>query len=113
MTGDVLSVDPAILGTSVLQEQNCVTDFIQIPTSFQQVNGVWTRLANDRFCGLGFASILSGWFIEVIRKILINFFLGQNLSPFTIRVVTDSNETPDIANRGFFLSYKQLATCVT
>lgn len=34
-----------------------------------------------------------------------------NFKPFTIQVVTDVNETPDIGNRGFFLNYRQQFTC--
>ena len=59
LTGDAKSVDTAILGTAVLQEQTCTTDYIQIPTPFQKVGTVWTALALDRFCGLGFAPTLS------------------------------------------------------
>lgn len=59
VSGDVLSIDPVILGTVTVQEQNCLTDYIQIPTPFQKVNGVWTSLATNRFCGLGFGSTLS------------------------------------------------------
>jgi hypothetical protein len=63
MTGDVLSVDPTILGTSVLQQQTCLTDYIQIPTPYQKVGGVWTALGMDRFCGLGFSPTLSEFLI--------------------------------------------------
>lgn len=59
LTGDVKSVAVAILGTAVLQEQICTTDYIQIPTPFQKVGADWTALTGDRFCGLGFASTLS------------------------------------------------------
>jgi hypothetical protein len=86
LTGDVGAVDPAILGTAAVQDQNCVTDFVTIPNA--QVNGV-TLPGGDRFCGLGLDTITS------------------NIRPFVIYSVADGNETPDIGNRGWSLSYSQ------
>ncbi|CAG9801490.1 unnamed protein product [Chironomus riparius] len=94
LTGDVTSVAYNILGTSTVQSQACTTDYITIPGQMQQVGGVWTAMTSNLSCGLGFAPKLS------------------NIKPFTINVVTDANETPDIGNRGFFLNYRQQFTCV-
>lgn len=55
VTGDVGAVDPALLGTSSLQQQTCSTDFVIIPDPVQ--GGV--ALTSDRFCGLGLASTTS------------------------------------------------------
>lgn len=55
VTGDVGAVDPALLGTSALQDQACNTDYIVIPSPSQ--NNV--ALMSDRFCGLGLASTTS------------------------------------------------------
>lgn len=85
MTGDVGAIDPAILGTDAVQETNCLTDYVSIPAA--QQNGV--PAAGDRFCGLGLADTTS-----VAR-------------PFVIYSVTDGNETPDIGNRGWSLTYTQ------
>lgn len=89
MTRDVSSVDPTILGSSVLMEQSCTTDFITIPSPSSVTNGVRTALASSTFCGLGLATIYSATI------------------PLTVQVTTDANETPDIANRGFYLNYVQ------
>lgn len=86
MTGDVGAIDPAILGTPAVQEQNCVTDFVSIPAA--QQGGV-TAPGGDRFCGLGIADTTS-----IAR-------------PFVIYTVTDGNETPDIGNRGWYFTYSQ------
>jgi len=85
VTGDVGAVDPALLGTSALQDQACGTDYIVIPNPSQ--NNV--PLLSDRFCGLGLASTTS------------------NVSPFVVYAITDGNEQMDIGNRGFSLSYSQ------
>lgn len=79
------AVDPTILGTVAVQDQNCVTDFVTIPNA--QQNGV--TMPSDRFCGLGLQSTTS------------------NTRPFVIYSVTNGNETPDIGNRGWSLSYTQ------
>lgn len=86
MTGDVGAIDPAILGTAAVQDQVCTTDFVTIPNA--QQNGVVVP-GGDRFCGLGIAATTS------------------NALPYVIYTVTDGNETPDIGNRGWFLSYSQ------
>lgn len=85
LTGDVGAVDPTLLGTVALQQQDCTTDFIVIPSPTQA--GV--PLPADRFCGLGLAPTTS------------------NVSPFNLFVVTDGTETADIGNRGFALNYAQ------
>lgn len=79
VTGDVGAVDPALLGTAALQQQNCLTDFVVIPDPVQ--NGV--ALASDRFCGLGLASTLSkkkkGWFVveNVVKCLFFVYFLSK------------------------------------
>ncbi|XP_070501537.1 uncharacterized protein [Chironomus tepperi] len=93
LTGDVSSIPHNVLGTSAVQSQACTTDYITIPSQMQQVNNVWTPMASNLSCGLGFAPKLS------------------NIKPFTIKVVTNGNETIDIGNRGFFLNYRQQFTC--
>ncbi|KAG4074579.1 hypothetical protein HA402_004450 [Bradysia odoriphaga] len=90
VTGDVGAVDPALLGTSALQDQSCSTDYIVIPSPRQNN----AALTSDRFCGLGLASTTS-------------FLKKGNASPFVVYVVTDGNEQMDIGNRGFSLSYSQ------
>lgn len=55
VTGDVGAVDPALLGTSALQEQTCSTDYIVIPSPSQNN----AALGSDRFCGLGLAATTS------------------------------------------------------
>lgn len=51
LTGDVGAVDPALLSTGTLQEQQCTTDFVIIPNPSQ--GGVLLTTGSDRFCGLG------------------------------------------------------------
>lgn len=80
------AIDPAILGTAAVQEQNCVTDYVTIPAAFQ--NGVVSP-GGDRFCGLGIDDTTS------------------TARPFVIYTVTNGNETPDIGNRGWYLTYSQ------
>lgn len=48
MTDDVGSVDPALLGTSVVQSQDCSTDYVVIPSPAQND----LELDSDRFCSL-------------------------------------------------------------
>lgn len=55
LTGDVGAVDPTLLGTAAVQQQNCTTDFVVIPNPAQA--GV--LLPSDRFCGLGLVSTTS------------------------------------------------------
>ena len=59
LTGDVTSVAYNVLGTSTVQSQTCTTDYITIPSQKQQVGGVWTAMASNLNCGLGFAPKLS------------------------------------------------------
>lgn len=51
ITGDVGAVESSLLGTSLLQDQNCTTDYVIISNPSQ----TGTPLASgiDRFCGLG------------------------------------------------------------
>ncbi|CAO1389576.1 unnamed protein product [Diamesa hyperborea] len=90
VTGDVGVVDPTLLGTSALQSQACTTDYVVIPAPTQlNANGIAAPLGSDRFCGLGIADTTS------------------SVKPFVLYSVTNANETPDIGNRGFWLTYSQ------
>jgi hypothetical protein len=86
LTGDVGAVDPALLGTNALQQTTCATDFVVIPAARQ--NNILVA-GGDRFCGLGIAAT------ESFTR------------PFVIYSYTDANETPDIGNRGWSLTYTQ------
>lgn len=55
LTGDVGAVDPTLLGTVALQQQDCTTDYIVIPNPAQ----AGAPLPSDRFCGLGLAATTS------------------------------------------------------
>uniref|UniRef100_A0A182QZP1 CUB domain-containing protein n=1 Tax=Anopheles farauti TaxID=69004 RepID=A0A182QZP1_9DIPT len=85
VSGDAIAVDPTLLGMAMLSMTGvaCTTDYVIIPNP--------TGLTSDRFCGLGLASITTG------------------ARPFVVYTVTNANETPDVANRGFRLLYSQNA----
>lgn len=51
MTGDVGAVDVSLLGSGILQDQNCTTDYVIIANPSQ--TGVPLASGSDRFCGLG------------------------------------------------------------
>nr|XP_033339572.1 uncharacterized protein LOC117228032 isoform X1 [Megalopta genalis] len=87
VSGDTGSVD-GLIGTVDAEEkgENCTTDFVIVPHPFQ--NGM--EINTDRFCGNGFTTKTS------FSK------------PFVLYVVTDRNETLDLENRGFSLTYRQL-----
>lgn len=104
LTDDVKSVDEAILGTIVLQSQTCLSDYITILTPGLVSNGVRTALPGDRFCGMGIGVINSENFFHLLKNNSILKILGAN---FNVQVVTDSNENPDLGNRGFYLIYSQ------
>lgn len=77
MSGDVGAVDPTLLGTSSLQEQNCNTDYVIIPNPSQ--GGAPLNTGSDRFCGLGLATTTSKLFVLFIvlifsRHIECRFF---------------------------------------
>lgn len=57
MSGDVGAVDPTLLGTSSLQDQNCNSDYVIIPNPSQ--GGSPLNTGSDRFCGLGLAATTS------------------------------------------------------
>lgn len=73
LSGDVGAVDPSILGTSMLQEQTCTTDYVVIPNPSQK-NAALSS-GTDRFCGLGIATTTSKHHIS--RKKL-NFRMKNN-----------------------------------
>lgn len=73
------------MGTPAVQSQDCTADFIVLPNALQK----GLTMPSDRFCGLGIDSTTS------------------NTRPFVIYSVTDGNETPDIGNRGWSLTYTQ------
>ncbi|XP_039763573.1 uncharacterized protein LOC120636252 [Pararge aegeria] len=97
LTGDVDGADNTVLGTAVgaVNGAACTTDFVVIPNPV--LPGTLTPVNTDRFCGLGFVSVQTG------------------AKPFVLYVVTDTNEgatansPPDVANRGFSLTYTEIA----
>lgn len=117
VTGDVGAVDPALLGTGTLQEQLCTTDYVIIPNPSQ--GGTLLTSGSDRFCGLGLTPTTSRRSTIQIKCMLnftnnvfscIIFLLAifpGNVLPFVVYAITDGDETLDIGNRGFALSYSQ------
>ncbi|XP_053624375.1 uncharacterized protein LOC128683128 [Plodia interpunctella] len=97
VTGDVEGADNTVLGTALgaVNDGACVSDFVVIPNPTVVATGA--AVGTDRFCGIGFVTVQSG------------------AKPFVLYVVTDANEgatattPPDIANRGFTLTYTQVA----
>uniref|UniRef100_A0A182I6N7 CUB domain-containing protein n=1 Tax=Anopheles arabiensis TaxID=7173 RepID=A0A182I6N7_ANOAR len=85
LSDNAIVIDPTLLGSAMLSATGaaCTTDFIIIPNP--------TGLTADRFCGLGFPGVTS------------------SARPFVVYTVTNGNETPDVANRGFRLLYSQNA----
>lgn len=66
---DVKSVDLAVLGSVVLQSQECTTDYIVIPSPMQVVNGMRTALPSDRFCGLGIGDTISKLNLGILKQL--------------------------------------------
>lgn len=91
VSGDVGGVAIATLGTAALQSTTCTTDFVVIPASSvgNDILTGGTISAGDRYCGLGWQNITS------------------NVKPFVIYSFTNQNETPDVGNRGWSLTYTQ------
>ncbi|RVE49248.1 hypothetical protein evm_006140 [Chilo suppressalis] len=97
VSGDVEGADNTVLGTAVgaANDGACTTDFVVIPNPTNSATGV--AVGTDRFCGLGFVPVRSA------------------AKPFVLYVVTNGNEgatptsPPDVANRGFSLTYAQVA----
>lgn len=87
MTGDVTSVPTVLLGTPILMQTICFTDYISITSSFFVVAGIKIPVLTNRYCGLGFGPIFS--------------------TSFQVQVITNANETPDHGNRGFYLNFVQ------
>ncbi|XP_066155055.1 uncharacterized protein [Euwallacea fornicatus] len=69
---------------------NCETDFVIIPNPYYP-NGI--SVGTDRFCGNQFLTVIT------------------SSKPFVLTTVTDASEltSDDVANRGFSLTYTQLA----
>ncbi|XP_058066210.1 uncharacterized protein LOC131215831 [Anopheles bellator] len=88
ITGDASAIDPTMVGGGAvgLNGAACTTDYIIIPNPV--VPGVAGTFV-DRFCGLGLYSVTT------------------STRPFVVYTVTNANETPDVANRGFRLEYTQ------
>ncbi|XP_013189218.1 uncharacterized protein LOC106133907 [Amyelois transitella] len=97
VTGDVEGADNTVLGTNLgaANDGACTTDFVVIPNPTVTATGV--GVGTDRFCGIGFVPIQTA------------------LKPFVLYVVTNADEgatattPPDVANRGFSLTYTQVA----
>ncbi|XP_062550468.1 uncharacterized protein LOC134215262 [Armigeres subalbatus] len=89
LTGDVSSATASTLGTAAVgtQGSNCTTDYLIIPNPTGQMT--------DRFCGMGIATTISS-----------NPFLAMYY-------ITDGNDTPDVANRGFNFLYTQNSCAVS
>lgn len=51
LTGDVGGVDVTMLGSALLQQQNCTTDYVII--GYPSQTGTPLTSGSDRFCGLG------------------------------------------------------------
>uniref|UniRef100_A0A182N9D5 CUB domain-containing protein n=1 Tax=Anopheles dirus TaxID=7168 RepID=A0A182N9D5_9DIPT len=85
VSGDATAVDPTLLGMAMLSMTGaaCTTDYVIIPHP--------NDAASDRFCGLGFPGVTT------------------SARPYVVYTVTNANETPDVANRGFRLLYTQNA----
>lgn len=70
ITGDVAGVDPALLGTSTVQNQMCNTDYVIIAAPSQ--TGTPLTNGSDRFCGLGLRPTTSKLLYQI-------YFYWQNL----------------------------------
>ncbi|XP_035736300.1 uncharacterized protein LOC118447879 isoform X1 [Vespa mandarinia] len=92
ISGDTSTLDPTIIGTSVVAESglNCTDDFVIIPNPSE--NGIPDN--TERFCGNAFTTKTS------------------TLKPFVLYVVTNDNELNDAQNKGFKLTYRQLPCAV-
>nr|XP_019546318.2 uncharacterized protein LOC109416717 [Aedes albopictus] len=82
LTGDVLALTAAMLGTAdvAMVGTDCTTDYLIIPNP----SGVTT----DRFCGMALVPVTS-------------------TPPFVLYYITDGADANDAANRGFSLQYSQ------
>lgn len=97
VSGDVEGADNTVLGTTLGAQNDgtCVTDFVVIPNPTVVSTGV--AVGTDRFCGIGFVTVSTG------------------AKPFVLYVVTSADEgatattSPDVANRGFSLTYTEIA----
>ncbi|XP_076277333.1 uncharacterized protein LOC143207568 [Lasioglossum baleicum] len=88
VSGDTGSLDDNLIGVADSEQmgENCTTDFVIVPHPFQS----GTAIGSDRFCGNAFTTKTS------FSK------------PFVLYVVTDGNETLDLENKGFSLTYRQI-----
>ncbi|XP_059046247.1 uncharacterized protein LOC131841893 [Achroia grisella] len=97
VSGDVEGADNTVLGTAIGASNDgaCTTDYVVIPNPTVSSTGL--PVGTDRFCGLGFVPVQTA------------------AKPFVLYVVTNGDEgatattSPDIANRGFSLSYSEIA----
>lgn len=119
ITGDVGAVEASLLGTSLLQDQNCTTDYVIISNPSQTGSPLASGI--DRFCGLGLTPTTSksqcvllftylkfnGNLILFVKENFLILFCVGNVKPFVLYVVTDADEALDIGNRGFALAYAQ------
>ncbi|XP_065073926.1 uncharacterized protein LOC135697968 [Ochlerotatus camptorhynchus] len=89
MTGDATVITTAMLGTAGVGMQGtaCTTDYLIIPNPI--------GIPNDRFCGLGLPAGIT-----------------SNTKPFVLNYITNSDDNPDVANRGFRLEYSQNACAI-
>lgn len=104
ISGDEASLANPIPDGSLAEngDGDCQTDYVMIPQGGDAANPEFPT--RDRFCGLGLGLCSD-----------TNCNPGSNnlgavyttVLPFTLGVVTDSDETGDVSNRGFMLQYKQ------
>ena len=80
-------------------DASCQKDYVMIPQGGDAANPA--SLTKERFCNqaLGFCDS------DCSNRILGAVY--SSVLPFTLGVVTDSDETDDVSNRGFMLQYKQ------
>ncbi|EAA04046.4 AGAP006913-PA [Anopheles gambiae str. PEST] len=111
LSDNAIVIDPTLLGSAMLSATGaaCTTDFIIIPNP--------TGLTADRFCGLGFPGVTckygTAWRVGTIEAEMLTVSVPStptaSARPFVVYTVTNGNETPDVANRGFRLLYTQNA----
>ncbi|XP_050737868.1 uncharacterized protein LOC127009124 [Eriocheir sinensis] len=91
MTDNAKVVEESTLGTRYVSTRGnkCISDFVVIPGGLYTTDGnVMTH--SDRYCGLGFPNSVS-----------------STSKPFALYVKSDTNESTDLYNRGFSLTYRQ------
>ena len=108
VSGDLTAVPPNTIPDNADNgDTDCRKDYVMIPQGGDAANP--GRLTRDRFCGqaLGFCDDSADCDARILGAVY------TSVHPFTLGVVTDSNEKDssgtieDISNRGFMLTYQQ------